>query len=187
MHTSALENARAEAVPTAPVSTATSSAAMESPAATGRFCGDLRLRLKGKCLKAKSKAMIAQEPPSDSTALATMLVGALGVGVTAGACASSALKLWLRNRAQEKNGSACASSAANVACASRTADAACASSTADAEAQTEKPWPPPLPEPEDIPSIWISGAGERFHLRRDCRGLRSAHPRTCKTRCLICG
>ncbi|CAE8631918.1 unnamed protein product [Polarella glacialis] len=120
MHTSALESARAEAV-----FTSTSSAGMQSPAARGRACGDqpcyhcLRPKWKRICLgpggdralandehmqakKAKSKAMIADEPPSGSTALATMLVGALGIGVIVGACASSALELWLRNRVQEK-------------------------------------------------------------------------------------
>ncbi|CAE8726958.1 unnamed protein product [Polarella glacialis] len=39
--------------------------------------------------------------------------------------------------------------------------------TNDAEVQTERPWPPPPPRPDDSQSIWISGAGERFHLLRD--------------------
>jgi hypothetical protein len=59
--------------------------------------------------------------------------------------------------------------------------------TDDAEVQTERPWPPPLPIQDDIQSVWISGAGERFHLLRDCRGLRTARQSICKTRCLMCG
>ncbi|CAE8612319.1 unnamed protein product [Polarella glacialis] len=80
-----------------------------------------------------------------------------------------------------------AGAAAEEASASSTASTARAFCTADARIQTDKPWPPPLPEQEDCEAVWISEHSERFHLTPDCRGLRSARRRICKTRCTVCG
>jgi hypothetical protein len=35
--------------------------------------------------------------------------------------------------------------------------------------------------------VFVSEHGQRFHLDRQCRGLRNANRALCKTRCRICG
>jgi hypothetical protein len=59
--------------------------------------------------------------------------------------------------------------------------------TEDAEVQTKTPWTTPVPTLIDTQCVWVSGAGERFHLSQNCRGLRTARQTFCKTRCLVCG
>ncbi len=57
----------------------------------------------------------------------------------------------------------------------------------DAGPQTDRPRSPSPPSLESISEVWVSGAGERFHLRESCRGLERAHQVYRKTRCKVCG
>jgi hypothetical protein len=57
----------------------------------------------------------------------------------------------------------------------------------DSSTQTGRPWPPKPPPPEAIEEVWVSGSGERFHINRDCSGLRNAQTLFRKTRCQVCG
>jgi hypothetical protein len=183
----------------ASASTASSSGGAGVPAPVGKFCGVqtcyhcARPKWKRKCLgpggtkavadeeyaknkRAKSKAMIAQEFPSDSTALATMLIGALGVGISVGSCATTTLKTWLHDRVQKKAGAIPDEQPADAA-----EEPFGTSSAVDVAVQTD------IVSHAALDSIWVSEWGEKFHRTPECRGLRSANMRISKTRCKMCG
>ncbi|CAE8585656.1 unnamed protein product [Polarella glacialis] len=184
----------------ASASTATSSGGAGVPAPVlGKFCGVqtcyhcARPKWKRKCLgpggtkavadeeyaknkRAKSKAIIAQEFPSDSTALATMLVGALGVGISVGSCATTTLKTWLHERVQKKAGAIPDEQPADAA-----EQPFGTSSAVDVAVQTD------IVSHAALDSIWVSEWGEKFHRTPECKGLRSANMRISKTRCKMCG
>ncbi|CAE8611866.1 unnamed protein product [Polarella glacialis] len=124
--------------------------------------------------------MIAQEFPSDSTALATMLIGALGVGISVGSCATTTLKMWLHDRVQKKAGAIPDEQPADAA----EEPTSGPSSAVDVAVQTDRP---PAVSPAVLDSIWVSEFGEKYHRTPECRGLRSANMRISKTRCKMCG
>ena len=100
--------------------------------------------------------MIAQEFPSDSTALATMLIGALGVGISVGSCATTTLKMWLQDRVQKKAGATIAEEEpADIADVPISGEP----SAVDVAVQTDRP---PAVSHAVLDSIWVSEFGEKY-------------------------
>ena len=110
-----------------------------------------------------------------------MLIGALGVGISVGSCATTTLKMWLQGRVQKKAGAAIfQEEPADIA----DEPTSGASSAVDVAVQTDSPQ---AVSHAVLDSIWVSEWGEKFHRTPECRGLRSANMRISKTRCKMCG